>query len=509
MSTYTLSKKAEIVKSEEPEVSVKKIWSAENSKLMLLLGVTFVSVYFTPPIFNKFVFLIFLILAYRSKEEDYFWLVWFFIVIDAPGRLFSAEGLYDKRIPLYSVTGGISFTFSQLFLFVYIAKMYFENRKFDFAFKEMFNYFFIIIGVFLLYSFLLGMGPGTIVIVLKSLLPWAWILIIPYYVRTPEQIAKVSQLVFPFVFIGIGFQIHTFITGNYLDYMLRGVKLDYINLVVEEGGKASRVWVSTFLMLYALTQALFYMVSKKKAFSSSNYLAAVVFTAFASIFLSATRGWLLAYGFLIMASVFLMSKSGKVKKLINLAIASVVMVYILQFSFPLVRHQFEAALDRFATMELLLSGDVTAGGTLKRIDVRGKRVMDQFYESPLIGWGFSDTYFAYEDGHVGQQNILLNVGIIGFLYLNFFYGYLCLKIWVYSGNKQIRSIWGNGFLVYLFSLLAIFIIHGSSTQFWGFIIEGMTTKITLISFIIASINAIIVHAIKGPAEENDASLKKV
>ncbi len=467
-------------------------------RLTLLMGITFASVYYAPISANRLVFLAFLLLAYRSKD-DYLWLAWFFIINDAPGRLFSAEGLLDHRIPLYPLAAGASIEFQELFVFMYIAKAFFGGQRLEYIFKRAFTVFFIILGIFLLYSVLLGLSMKNGIQAFKYLIPWAWIFIIPYYLRSPEQIEKASRLLFPFVFLALALQIHTFVTGKYLDHILRGEKFIF-NLAVDESSEVSRVWASVFILLYCSAQALFYMAAREKIFRY-NYLAAIVFCSVASIFLSATRGWMLGIGFLAAASVFQMSKSGKIHRMINLALASVAVVFILQWSFPLVRHQFDAALERFSTLKLLASGDITAGGTLKRIDVRGKRVLQAFNENPVFGWGVSDTYFEYADGHVGPQNILLNVGVAGFVYLNLLYVFLCLKVWAFSQEKKVRAKWGGALIIYVLALVTIFIIHGSSTQFWGYVMQfEQTEKIITFSFLFASVNALVASVYRGEGE---------
>lgn len=470
-----------------------RLWLKDNTWLALLLGATLISVYFLPIGVTKLVFLVFAGMAYKTKEYDYIYLIWLFIIIDAPGRLFSATGLHDRRLPLYTLAAGVSFTFQELFLFMYIAKIYINKKKENFIFQKAFNYFFYIIGFVFLYSIFLGMDFSVLVQTIRYLLTWSWIIILPYYINNPERVLGVSRLIFPIVFVVLALQVHTFITGNYLDNILRGENF-YINLAVEKGSEASRVVSSFTLLIFATTQALFFMSSKEKFFSSNNYLAGVIFCSIASVVLSATRGWTLAFGFLILASLIQISKNGKIVRLFNLMIASIVVIYVLQYSFPLIRHQFEASIDRLSTITLLLEGDVTAGGTLSRIDLRGKRVMEHFWRSPVIGWGFSKEYFRYADGHVGLQTMLLNVGIVGFTYLIILYFYICLKIWLISRKLVVRSFLGSGIIIYLFSLIALFMIHTSSTQFWGFIIHfGQTIKVLTIAFLLASFNALVVH----------------
>ena len=83
--------------------------------LIILVLTSFISVYFMSEMVNRMIFLVILAVAFRTKL-DYVYLVWFFIISDAPGRLFSAGSFDAVRIPLYPVISGISVKFQELFL---------------------------------------------------------------------------------------------------------------------------------------------------------------------------------------------------------------------------------------------------------------------------------------------------------------------------------------------------------------------------------------------------------
>ena len=510
MSAYGLKVENEGNAPLETPKTTKGFWKLDLVQLTILLGITFFSVYFTPPAANKILFLFFIPLAFRS-EKDYFWLVWFFIINDAPGHLFSAKELHDLRIPIYTLAAGASIEFQELFLFVYVAKFLKAKEKFLFIFQKSFYWYFIVFGITLSYSFYIGINLDNIVYTVKAILPWTWLLIFPYFIRDPNDLVNASRLLFPFAFLALLFQIHSFITGDYLDNILRG-EVGRLNLAIEEGGEAARSYSSVYLSIIAVTQALFYLASRKKIFNP-NYLGAVIFSAAIAIFLSATRGYILSFGFLIIASFFIIARSGKIQRIFNIAIASIILVTILLLSFPKINRQITAATKRFSTIFLLASGDVTAGGTLYRIDVRGKRVMEKFNESPVVGWGFSNPFYDYSDSHVGLQNILLNVGVLGFLYLNLLFFYICLKIWLFSRDKRVRAKWKDTLSVYVYSLINIFIIHATTSQFWGFILYfDHTAKVITISFLIGAANALIITSLKEstpPKDESAADNKPV
>ena len=101
------------------------IWSKENTLFILTFLFTVVVVYILPhlgipQLLIKVIFLLLLLAIFRSKN-DVFWLSWFFVVINAPGRLFSigySSTIY--RLPLYRLGSGAAIGFDELFLFIYL-----------------------------------------------------------------------------------------------------------------------------------------------------------------------------------------------------------------------------------------------------------------------------------------------------------------------------------------------------------------------------------------------------
>lgn len=142
-----------------------------------------------------------------------------------------------------------------------------------------------------------------------------------------------------------------------------------------------------------------------------------------------------------------------------------------------------------STLEKLVAGDITAGGTLARLDIRGPRVMNKFWQSPILGWGFANGYYEYADGHVGHQNILLNVGIVGYLFVNGLFIYLCIKIWSLCRKVEAEGLLKRAPLVYIGALIAVYVIHTSSTQFWGFdMYYDQIKKVLFFSLLFTAVN---------------------
>lgn len=467
--------------------------------LIILLIVSFVSVYFLPAQLTRIIFLIIIFAAYHTKY-DYVYLLWFFIISDAPGRLFSGSTFDAQRIPLYSLAPGISISFEEFFLILYIVKIIINAKiKYPFIFKKQFIVFYIIAGFYVVYGILLGAGASELIQTWRALIPWSLVLIVPAFIRDPETIKRLSLLLFPFVYINLISQLHSFTTGIPWDNMLRGVEFRF-NLAITEQGQTVRASSGAWINLLAMTQALYYYFEEKNKISK-NYLISIIIIAFISIFLSATRGWMIAFGIFIIG-VFLLYGSGKqITKIFRFGLISILLLIILTSAFPQLDWQLRGATDRLRTVEQLAQGDITAGGTLGRLDKRGPRVLSKFYENPVFGWGFSKEYYRYRDGHIGHHNILLNTGIVGYLYLNILFIFFLYKITqLYIKNPSVSK----ASLVYVLGLVSIFVIHSSSRAAWGFeTAHGLNDgAIKFYAFLFAAVNVIYIQTKNNLLEKN-------
>ena len=117
--------------------------------------------------------------------------------------------------------------------------------------------------------------------------------------------------------------------------------------------------------------------------------------------------------------------------------------------------------------------------------------MAVFRESPIIGWGFTNRFFSFADGHVGNQSMLLNGGILGYSIWMLIFALICMKTLRSSRIPQVRARLGNGGVVFFFGLLATFVIHSSSMQMWGYpgTVDGIYYHW---SFLFAAANAYLV-----------------
>lgn len=448
--------------------------SLKDKDYILLTGlilVTLTSVYYFPSFLNRIIFLMILAAVYRTKC-NYVYLVWFFIINNAPGRLFSAGAFDAQRLPLYPVISGVSISFQELFILLYLFKYLSLKIKPEFIFKKEFSWYFLY-GIFVVgYSFLLGMNFDDIVRTYRIFLSWSLVFIIPAYVRDRTILIRVCLLLFPIVFFALLSQIYSYYTGNYLDMYLRGYQSLFLEVSKEEAARSiSAMFVTLFCVITAL-----YFFSVYKSEINKNYLGIVCFTGCFTIFLTATRGWFIAISVLIVGCFFLSGLNKEMRKWIRLILLATLVFWIANSQFSLIEKQVHGAFQRYTTINAFIQGDLTAEGTLKRLDVRGPKVMSKFWGSPVLGWGFSNDYYRYQDGHVGHHNILLNIGIVGYVFVNLIFIRFLVKIWHLSKNRMVKAYEGNAPLIFVLGLIVIYIIHSSSTQAWGYF-EGIEPKL--------------------------------
>lgn len=449
-----------------------------------------------PFILNQLFFIIILIAAYNSKK-DYFWLALFFVFLDAPGRLFAGGDLSDtKRLAFYNLSSGITFQFSDLFIAVFILKLIQKKEIITTIFKKDFK-FLIVFGFFiLLYSFLFGINTTNLISSIRILASWFLFFIVAKFILTEEDFLKFNRLIFPFVFLALASQFYSYLFGNYFAYTMKGITfredLLLLSSVTQGTDEALRAADSSLILIYAFSLAFFYLISKSNYFSK-KYLLYIISTAFLSVFLSATRGWILA--FLIMSLLIFISSKRNKNIIFFYGIRIVLLMLVLTLFVPAFQIQISNVFMRFETIASLAKGDMTAGGTLQRLDVRGPRVLGKFSENPVLGWGFSNQYFEFADRHVGQYTMLLNIGIIGFIIFNLIFLKWCIKIYDTARKKAVVRTYGvNSVKVFMFALIGMYIIHSTSAMSWGF--EISLAHIFFYSLILQYVNIIYQKSIR-------------
>lgn len=445
-----------------------RFWSSDNTIIVSLLLLCIGIVYYTPAIINKIAFLCLLVIAYRSKK-DYFWIAFFFLLLNAPGKLFTGTIEGDlQRLPFYPISSGITLAFEELIIWMILFKSLRYKSNY-FIFRKDFSLLIIYALVVILYSPFFGISVQSMIVAYRAVIPWLLLLVIPKILNTERDLIKLNRLLFPIVFMAIAAQLYSYIYGEYLvEFFKQGPqRVDARLLAVnEDSDQAARSASSMFIILYVFSQALFYYFSKYSPFSTKYSLLVMVLSAI-SVFLSASRGWIIAFTVIIILTIITFFRKETLGKIIRIGVFTSLIIFIMFKLFTPLKIQVENVGKRVVTVKRIVEGDYSAGGTLSRIEKRTPLVINKFKESPIIGWGFSDTYFRFHDFHVGHPSILLNVGIVGYAIINIIFIKIIFKIKYYSRLKPIRAAYGNGVIVFVFILIGIYLIHSMTVQIWG------------------------------------------
>jgi len=228
-------------------------------------------------------------------------------------------------------------------------------------------------------------------------------------------------------------------------------------------------------MFITFTGSLFLLISKRHNLAR-QYLVFVNLISFLVILMTGTRSWFIAFCIGYLAFFFLAGK--KTPKLILNSLGIVIIVLLLIWGITIINSQVRNAFSRIATVEQVLGGDITGGGTISRYDVRAPRVMEGFYSSTIIlGAGFSNHFYEYADGHVGYHNILLNAGIAGsFLFL--YFTIIVLRR-PFSISRKFKNINKPVLKISIIPLVIMLIIN-TGTQTIGFTPDGVNRIILMI-----------------------------
>lgn len=438
----------------------------DTTKIIIWFLVAFILVYGlprvgVPAIINQIAFLLLLVYIFRSKD-NVLWLTWFFVILDTPGNLFaSSSGSQIYRLPSYGIASGISISFQELFLATYILKMMTKRGTSNFIFKRHIQLLILLGAAYFLISFFIGISGDNIVRTVRALSSWLWLLIIPYFIKDGESLDRALKMIIPFVFFAFLSAIQQYFTGLNISQILKGTQSYFMDLS-DEG--LIRIASSDFLLFFALTQSI-YQIASGRGSIKNGLLFLVITLSTMTIFLSATRGWII--GLLILyLSIFFVYGFTRIIQTLRITAIIVIIILIIASIIPNISTQADLAFERMMTLEALAQGDLTAGGTLVRITERSPRVMAVWRESPIIGWAFSNKFYAYGDNHVGNQTNLLNLGILGFLLFNGIYFSILQKTYTW-GRFQLRQLNApNTTIIHVFAMLSIFFMHSTSGAIW-------------------------------------------
>ncbi len=450
--------------------------------LIMIVAAIFFS-YKTSPIINKFFFAICTALFLFTKKNNYFWIFFTLLLLDQFGGFFR-QGYYesDFGIPRFRLISGFTFDYYDIFIIICFVKAqtwrHLNIAKFIGSIKVLIFYFIMLYVL----SVSIGMSLDKHTTMMRIIFFFSSFL--SFQVLMDEkQLEKLVALAHNFMPIVLLLQIFTLVMGKSPYNMVMGS--DHVFDWDNAGLGGYRVIYSGFLNLFSYITSIFLYRLKDKNFSQDKLLL-VMLTCYMSILLTATRGWIISYSFLMLYFFFSELRLRSSNKLRYLLVVPIFFIILLQM-FPILQTQIELSFNRFLTIRDIAGGDLTAGGTLSRLTDRSAPVMDKFMESPIIGFGFSNQYFDNADQHVGNQSLLLNVGVVGFI----FFIMLILEILYILSKTQRRYYYEpdkrSALNALKVSIVSILLIHSSSTQLLGFHVLQHQKKFILITAIIVAL----------------------
>lgn len=417
--------------------------------------------YFVPKFFGTVFFLGTLVAYFRSKEEA-FWMAFFLTVSDG---FFGFFGLYKTMIAV--VPGLPEAEVGQIYIWLTLIK---AGRN-QISYRPFYNQFLYVLWIYICFLLVQGyvIGVDMEINVQFRLIKWIAPLFLLYSV--PRLITKIEQYrdfflyLFAVAFVALGAQIFTILNAQSPAQYMGVVKKAWFAIKVKEG-KTYRGLYNEGILLISYFGALFFLVFRPGRYFPVWLCYAVVMANFASVFLSATRGWVICFSFsLILSLLFVLKMSAR--RLATIGVMLLVFMFAAQ-SLPIIGVQIKNAIERLMTIGKLAEGDETAGGSLIRLSVRGPRVMKVWADSKLTGWGFSNRFMEANDFHVGNQNILMHSGIIGYALMHLFFVYFAVKLFFRNQKQSRGSPYKGALLFFCIFFPAWFMLHSSSQQFFSY-----------------------------------------
>lgn len=389
-------------------------------------------------------------------------------MFDPPGGLFPDD--FNYGLPFIR---GINLRFIELFVYVALLKAVNKSGKFQSVYIKSFQLLFLLTVTLLAYSLLLKTSVLSVIIAIKWIFIWSLLYSVPKLLDKYEEWLFFFRMVFIIVFIAFFSQIlhlalgypPSFLLGTDFNSIMgndnRTIVLSVIGVTNTYDILAVRPISSSYIVLIGLSGSLFFQQYKINNFSRT-YLSFVIFVSFISIFLTATRGWFIAFSFAIFLYLVLFQRTRRTL----LAGFRLLFVITILLSIPFIQRQIVGSFKRISTLETVAQGDLSAGGTSSRVEYN-MQLINLWKEKPVLGWGFSEFYKENGNGHAGLANLLFNVGILGFIVFVYFW----FKLFFVPISVNRRISFSNPFKDSLFAFtltfLIFFIINATSGQQFG------------------------------------------
>lgn len=446
--------------------------------LLIIIAGAIVTYWIDDKLIKTAYYIVLLLLFYFSRKNS-FWLALFFILTSAPFGLFFA--LDSVVIYLTDRAGFRLPMFVAIICVVKYLNIKLKTPNYAQYYYKAYGYYFILL---LIISIVYEITFYSAYYIISGVPTLAFFFAIPLMLNSEEKFIYFNRIVFVFSII---FTIHVFadiaLSGKITNILAPGGTDSAIPVI----GRLVRQMGGIMVSLYSLILSLYYLASRSKKFNSL-YLSLVAIISMFFIINSATRGYIIAGIFSIIAFLFIEKSSILKYSLVALLISGFIILIVPQK----VKVNLSLAYERLLTLKQVVEGDVTAGGTSIRLDKRAPRVLTHFHKNPVTGFGLSKITDEYGDEHVGNHNLLLRSGIVGFAIV--YYTIIFLSVWVLEARSILKNVnpSAKGLYVIVIGFAAVVIIHSTCRDMINYPVPWDAAF--LLSLFIALVNAVILDS---------------
>jgi hypothetical protein len=182
-----------------------------------------------------------------------------------------------------------------------------------------------------------------------------------------------------------------------------------------------------------------------------------------------------------MAALILLKKN---LKMVGGMLAIAALLYIPYQFVPKIHDFAKRSWTRIESVFVLTRPGSLAYETLEgKKEIRLNKTLEGIEASPLLGWGNSNQFFAYSGGgDIGNFNLILQAGIIGFLlFTNFWLRFFFM---VGKTNRRLsrRNPYRSTILLFNISLLGLLMAHFTTHQVF-YMVTSQADSIFMMLFI--------------------------
>ena len=258
-------------------------------------------------------FLLILYVCYRSRK-DYFWLAFFVLIFNSPGYLFY-EGLKVGSLPTFNLAGGLrEINYSELVIVMLLVKAVWKGAKF----KQLFKNLYVVVLVVFAFYLVISIPEMTTTKIFRTIrLAFPLSLFYSVSILFQDKYREFLQLITPFIVLVISMQLFLYATGTHFAFFFSSVD-SVIGTYQDVEHQLARPLYSVEYLLLLMAGSVFFIANEKKI--RFNY-GTVQLLILASIFMSATRGYVLGLLFMWFASTAFLRQQRS--RLISLSMSQV------------------------------------------------------------------------------------------------------------------------------------------------------------------------------------------